>query len=95
MTDMETFELCDIEAGLRLCMMENEVERTIRHIRSERACRLIEANSAETKRLMYECEHLTGEEWMGRQNRITELFAEHSKLCEAWDKSGPTEETTR
>jgi hypothetical protein len=92
---METFVLCDIESGLMLTMTSREVVRTIERIRSARVCRLIEANSAETKRLMCECENLTGEEWMERQNRITELFAEHAKLCEVWDKAGPTEETTR
>jgi predicted nuclease with TOPRIM domain len=87
---METFDLCDVENGLKRSMSDVGMARTLGHIRTARVCRLIESNSAETKRLMHECEHLSGEEWMARQDRITELFKEHARLCEVWDKAGPT-----
>jgi hypothetical protein len=91
----ESFDLCDVETGLRQSMMATEATHTLRHIRSARFSRLIEANSAETRRLMDECKHVTGEEWMERKERISVLFKEHARLCEVWGKSGPREEAPR
>ncbi|MDD5542824.1 MAG: hypothetical protein PHX83_06585 [Acidobacteriia bacterium] len=57
-------------------------------IRAARSYRIIETNSAETQRLIAECQGLSGPEWMERQDRITELFAEHKRLCEVFGKVG-------
>jgi hypothetical protein len=81
------FDLRDIEAGLRKTMTAADVTRAIENMITARIERLLEANTEETKQVLRECEHLSGDKWMEKQGRISVLFAEHAELCESLGKA--------